>query len=346
MDTFTQALLGAAVGESVAGKQLGRKASAWGAFVGILPDLDILVRYSNPIESFTYHRSFSHSLIIIAILTPLLVWLARRFHPDLAGHSTRWTWLILLGLVTHVLLDALTIYGTQLFWPVTEHPFGLGTIFIIDPLYTLPLLAGCIAVLVTRGKGSRRVLKAGLAFSTAYLLWGILAQQIMTDRVERLLSANDIEPRLLTVTPAPFNSVLWRFIARVDNGYYDGFVSFLDGPATPAMQFHASADEWIEPLKAFPSAARLMWFTRGQFSVHVHDDKVIVSDLRMGVAPDYVFTFDVARLEGNRLVDASPARINNRNFSWRKLDWVFKRISDASLPLPVGNFPQGYLPRG
>ena len=47
-----------------------------------------------------------------------------------------------LALVTHPLLDAMTVYGTQLALPFSDHPFGVGSIFIIDPLYTLPLLAG------------------------------------------------------------------------------------------------------------------------------------------------------------------------------------------------------------
>ena len=45
---------------------------------------------------------------------------------------------VFLCLTTHALLDALTIYGTQLFWPVWKEPIALGSMFIIDPAYTLP----------------------------------------------------------------------------------------------------------------------------------------------------------------------------------------------------------------
>ena len=41
-----------------------------------------------------------------------------------------------------ILLDAMTVYGTQLLQPFTDHPFAVGSMFIIDPLYTLPLLVG------------------------------------------------------------------------------------------------------------------------------------------------------------------------------------------------------------
>ncbi|XOT98672.1 metal-dependent hydrolase, partial [Alcaligenes pakistanensis] len=43
-------------------------------------------------------------------------------------------------LITHPLLDAFTSYGTQLLWPLAATPATWSSIFIIDPLYTLPLL--------------------------------------------------------------------------------------------------------------------------------------------------------------------------------------------------------------
>jgi inner membrane protein len=43
MDTVTQIGLGAAVGEAVLGRQLGRRALLWGGICGLLPDLDVLV---------------------------------------------------------------------------------------------------------------------------------------------------------------------------------------------------------------------------------------------------------------------------------------------------------------
>ena len=338
MDSVTQALLGAAAAESVVGKQVGRKASAWGGFLGILPDLDILVRYSNPVDSFTYHRSFSHSLPVLLVLTPLLVWLILRLHPASREHRARWFWVVGLCLVTHVLLDSLTIYGTQLLWPFSDYPFGLGSIFIIDPLYSLPLLAGCIAVFVTRGRAARRLLKAGLVFSSLYLVWGLLAQQLMLDRLQRHLDEQGMTHDHLLVTPAPFNSVLWRFVVRVDNGYYEGFMSFLDPPGIPAMRFQASRDDLVDSLRAWPSAARLMTFSKGQFGIFNHGDDIIMSDLRMGVSPDFVFSFKVGETDDDGIVETTPSRFSGRMVTGRKLAWIFYRIGDASLPLPVGNF--------
>ena len=68
MDSVTQIVLGSAVGHAVLGRQAGRRAALWGAVCGTLPDLDVLVPLADPVAAFTYHRSASHSLII---LTPV-----------------------------------------------------------------------------------------------------------------------------------------------------------------------------------------------------------------------------------------------------------------------------------
>ena len=87
MDSVTQFVLGAAVGEAVIGRRIGRKAILWGGLAGTLPDLDVYIQMGDAVRDFTYHRSFSHSLFVLALLTPLMAWLARRIHAN-EGVST------------------------------------------------------------------------------------------------------------------------------------------------------------------------------------------------------------------------------------------------------------------
>ena len=155
MDSITQIALGAAVGEATLGHRVGRKAAVWGAVCGTLPDLDILVPFSDPVAAFTYHRSFSHSLVVLALLTPLVVWLIRKVHVADASHRVRWYLLVYLAFATHVLLDSCTIYGTQIFWPIVNTPMTWGSVFIIDPAYTLILMVGLMAVALSRRNPQR-----------------------------------------------------------------------------------------------------------------------------------------------------------------------------------------------
>ena len=62
MDTVTQAVLGAAVGEATLGRRVGGKAPLWGAMLGTLPDLDVLYPFADPVTAFTWHRGPSHSI--------------------------------------------------------------------------------------------------------------------------------------------------------------------------------------------------------------------------------------------------------------------------------------------
>src|SRR5690606_4992466 len=140
MDSITQAVLGASLQGALLGRWQGRKALLYGALLGTLPDLDVVIDYGDAVANMTYHRGFSHSLLVLGILSVVLAWLVRRFRPHPDYSALRLWFCIWLILTTHVLLDAFTTYGTQLFWPLTTPPVAISSIFIIDPLYTLPLL--------------------------------------------------------------------------------------------------------------------------------------------------------------------------------------------------------------
>ena len=144
MDSLSQLVLGAACGIAVMGRRTAVwKAALWGGIAGTLPDLDVLYDYGDAVSNMTFHRSASHSLIVLTLCAPLLAVLPAWLHKGRALFK-HWLLAMWLALVTHPLLDNFTIYGTQLLWPLTEHPFGIGSMFIVDPIYTLPLLMGVI----------------------------------------------------------------------------------------------------------------------------------------------------------------------------------------------------------
>jgi len=341
MDSVTQLVLGATVGEAVLGHKVGRKAMAWGAFLGTLPDLDILVRYSSVVDDFTLHRSFSHSLWVLTFISPLLAWLISRLHPSTREHIRGWLWLVLACLVTHVLLDSLTIYGTQIGWPFDTTPVGIGSIFIIDPLYTLPLIIGLLYLLRHRqspGFNSRKPMFMALAISTTYLVWSLGVQAYLSRQLDQHLQLAGVDQSQTLLTPAPFNTLLWRFVVRVEGGYYEGFISLLDQDEKPAMQFYSSRDEFLDQLQSIPAANRLMWFSHGFFSIQRDGNDIIISDLRMGVEPAYVFSFRIAEVNGLTLSAVTPETVDTRIYSDKRLRWTLERISNPWLPLPAGNF--------
>ena len=53
MDSITQALLGASVQGAMLGRWQGRKALAYGAILGTLPDLDVVIDYGDAVANMT-----------------------------------------------------------------------------------------------------------------------------------------------------------------------------------------------------------------------------------------------------------------------------------------------------
>lgn len=308
MDSVTQIALGAAVGESVLGSKVGHRAALWGAVCGTLPDLDVLVRFGDAVKDFTYHRSASHSLLVLAALTPLIVWLILKVHPQTVPHRWRWHLLVYLVLATHVLLDSFTVYGTQILWPLSDTPVGWSTIFIVDPLYTLPLLAGVIAALVMTRESARghRFNTVGLVLSSAYLAWSVGAKLHVEDVARRSLETQGIAYERLLTSPAPFNTVLWRVLVMDGEGYYEGFYSVLDRRARIRLARHRSEPQLLTGIEEHWPVRRLQWFTKGFYAVAREGQDVVMTDLRMGIEPYYVFRFKVGEI-GNPHAEAAPS---------------------------------------
>lgn len=328
MDSLTQIVLGAAIGEATAGRQIGRRAALWGAICGTLPDLDSFVPYGDAVTSFTYHRSFSHSLIILALLTPLVVWLIQKIHPSISEHQRRLFLLVFLTFETHALLDSLTVYGTQLFWPLSDYPVSLSTIFIIDPAYTVLLSAGVLSALfISRTKAIGHKLNfTGIVLSSLYITWTVAAKIHVEDKVKQSLQDQNISYNKLLTTPTPFNTILWRAVVMDEEGYYDGFYSLLD--KTEDIQFtpYPSHKALLDGIEDHWPVKRLQWFSHGFYSVTATGNDIFIADLRMGLEPDYVFRFKVAEASNPH---PKPVQSIYMGSSWRTehFRWVWNRLS-------------------
>lgn len=308
MDSVTQVAFGAAVGGAVLGRRAGWRAFAWGAAVGTLPDLDSFVSYGGPVADFTYHRGYTHALLVQTVAAPLIAWPIHRLHRYRAAGYGRWLLAVWLVLISHALLDAFTIYGTQLLLPFSDYPVGLGSIFIIDPLYTLPLIAGVAGALALRRDWprARRWNGAGLALASVYLAWTVVAQQAVEARAAQAIAARGLPVERLLATPGPVNSVLWRIIAVGEEAHWEGYYTIGSGRPIELHRYDTDPallrgidDRW--------AVRRLQRFTKGFYAVHERDDAVVITDLRMGVADFYAFAFEVAERVDGRSV-ARPDR--------------------------------------
>jgi inner membrane protein len=330
MDSLSQLVLGAACGVAVMGRRTAVwKAALWGGICGTLPDLDALVDFGDPVRNMTYHRAESHGLFYLTLLAPLMAWLASKLHGE-AVLFRRWCVALWLALFTHPLLDTFTIYGTQLLQPFSEHPFGIGSMFIIDPLYTLPLLFGLIAALSMRQFAGLRWNAAALGLSCVYLAWSVAAQAY----VERIVRAQVGDSVPFFVTPTPLNTVAWRVVVMHGDKYSEGFYSFLDEDQKIQFDDFPSDSGVIKELKDNWAFQRMAWFTHGFYSLRQVKGQAILADLRMGQEPFYVFQFALAQREGKVWQAITPQTHGSRGDAAKALPWLWARIKGQDIAPP------------
>jgi inner membrane protein len=329
MDSLTQAVLGATVGVAVAGRRIGpRKAALAGAVLGTAPDLDVLITHGDPITNYVMHRGATHSLIIQALATPLFAEPLCRLFSGLRSHRVTAYLMVYLVFATHALLDAMTIYGTKLLWPLTDHPFGVGSMFIIDPLYTLPLVVVTLWSLFSPRPGQRlgRWTAAALVVSTLYLGWSAIGQAVVTARAERVLEARGIEAERLAITPTAFNTLFWRGIAIEDRGgedrYLNLYIPFLGDDAAVAVHAHDRGTRLPFCLDALPAARDVLAFSGGFARFERRGDDLMIADLRMGIEPGYAFDFAVARWDGRVFTPTEPRRVRSPRMGEGDLEWL------------------------
>lgn len=76
MDSLTQIVLGAAVGEVVLGRKIGNRAMLWGAVAGTIPDLDVMIGslFMNEINGLAFHRAITHSIFFAVVFSFLIAY--------------------------------------------------------------------------------------------------------------------------------------------------------------------------------------------------------------------------------------------------------------------------------
>lgn len=298
MDSLTQALLGASLQGALLGRWQGRKALLYGAALATLPDLDVLIDYGDAVANMTQHRGFSHSLFVLAGVSLLLAWLIRRWRPHPGYSGRRLLACIALVLFTHVLLDAFTSYGTQLLWPLPTPPVAWSTIFIIDPLYSLPLLLAVLAGLISgRGRDLCQGTALALLLSTLYLGFTVAGKQMAEQRVGAELARQGIAAEAVFSAPTPFNSLLWRVVILEGTDYHEALVGWLDAQP-PQLHRIERGSALATALAESPQHQRLHWFTGGFLRYDRLGDQLVVTDLRLGMTGFHPFRFSLAARHG------------------------------------------------
>lgn len=267
MDSLTQIVLGAAVGETALGRKVGNKALLWGAIAGTIPDLDVVYIQligGDAIDEIVLHRGFSHSILFAFLMAPILGWLVnwlyrKKDEADFSG----WTTLFFWSIFTHPLLDSLTTYGTQLFLPFSDHRVSIASVFVVDFFYTLPFLLCVVGVsMMARTNGLRKRLNyIGLGLSSTYLLIGLFNKYLAEQVFERDLAREPEKMGLVFTGVTPLNILLWYGVAESEDAFLVGYYSFLDEDKEVDWVSFEKNHHLLDGIENEYGIDRLKWFS-------------------------------------------------------------------------------------
>lgn len=283
MDSLTQIVLGAAVGEAVLGRKVGNKAMLYGAIAGTIPDLDALAgNFTDTITAIEIHRGFSHSIVFAVLASPVFGWLISKIERKIGVGWKDWSWLMFWGLFTHPILDAFTTWGTQLFWPL-DIRLAFKTIFVIDPLYTLPFLTFLILAMRRKKEDPKRANfnRLGLMVSTTYLMLTVILKFVAHQQFIEDLQKQGIFYSRIDTRPTPLNTILWAANAEAENDFLLGYYSFFDDEI---IRFQAvpKNHHYLGSLKNDENVQRLIDISKGWYTISERDGDLYFNDLRFG----------------------------------------------------------------
>lgn len=284
MDSLTQVVLGAAVGEATLGKKVGNKAMLWGAIAGTIPDLDVLVKFfTDDVTANEMHRGFSHSLVFCILLSPILGYLISKIHKKAGVGWKSWAKLSFWSLVTHPLLDAHTTWGTQFFWPF-DLRIAYKNINVVDPMYTLPFLLLMTVVLFVKRQSAwrSRITWWAIGLSSLYMVYTIGLKFYMDGVFKDNLQAQEIKYDRITTQPSLMNSILWMSTAETDSAYYLGFYSLMDESKEISFVKYDKDIALRNELKDISMYQRLVKLSDRWYLVRRSGDEFIFMDLRFG----------------------------------------------------------------
>jgi inner membrane protein len=283
MDSITHIVLGATVGELVAGRRLGKRAMFLGAIANSLPDIDFLASiWLSTAKDVWAHRGITHSFLFVLVVTPLLAWLARRLWPHIGISLRGWMYFFGLQLFLHIFLDAFNAYGTGWFEPFSHYRVSWHVLFVADPLYTIWLLVTTVVLaFFAKDRARRKWALVGLIGSTFYLCCCIVNKFRIDEIVRSDLQQKGVYYSRYFSTPTPLNSFLWYVVAADSGGFHTGYRSIFDHGPTH-FRWQPRNDSLLRPFRMQEDVRYLLQFSQGYYTVEHWGDTLVFNDLRFG----------------------------------------------------------------
>ncbi len=319
MDSITQAILWASIAEFLGGKKYGNKAALVGAIVATIPDLAVFIGpllYGDTLQAELFHRSVTHSLFFSILAAPIVgrviskiirapqtVTVGSTQNQSSPKSSRRDRTIISFrALATHRMLDLLTWYGTKWLRPFSQTPFAADSVFILDPLYTIPFFIFLMIALFYHQSSKKRRFWNGLALivSTIYLLrwFGMkyVAQQTFLVQLEQ----RGVTYQTVNASAEPLTTFLRRGRAQDDENRYIGRRSIFDQDNEIALKTYPKNHELLIPYLQDTNVQKILARRRYNVSVKPTTEGITLTPMQFGdllwwnqAEPNFMFSYDL-----------------------------------------------------
>jgi len=192
--------------------------------MGYFPDSDFVLGLFNRHFYLQYHRDFTHSLLLIPFYALFFSWLFVK----ISKRPFFWSFykICLLVLISHVILDLLTSYGTMIFSPFFDHRFAWDLIFIIDLVFSGIIVFPLVFSLFWKRK-AQWVCRGSIIGLTLYILFCWVQHHQAIDLTKAF--ARNLKKEVIQVAslPQPLSPFRWANYVETEERIYQGFVDLI-----------------------------------------------------------------------------------------------------------------------
>ena len=333
MDSLTHIALGACIGEAFLGRKMGKKALLWGALAQSIPDLDFIASlWMHPADALLAHRGFTHSIVFVLIMIPLLSMLFRRIYPNYPVTYLRTIAFFSVELFLHIFIDAFNNYGVGWFEPFSHYRISFNAIYVVDPLFSLwPGIAFIMLLILPLRHMARNFWwRFGIYLSALYLVYCVENKITIDKTVKEIAARYQLNSSNYMATPTPMNNWLWFIILKDDHGYEVGYRSIFDTKPYIEFTHFERGDSILQPYLANETTQKLIRFSKGFYSGERWGDTVVFNDLRFGQEAGwyhprgrFVFHYYLTRSTANRM---TLQRGRFEFWSWAAFKALISRI--------------------
>jgi len=224
MDSLTHTLTGGVIARAISDEKIGKWGTIAGLAVGIFPDTDFVLGLFNHQFYLEYHRDFTHSILLVPFYSLFFSWLFMKISKR--PHFWSFYKICLAVLVSHVILDLLTSYGTMIFSPFFDQRYSWDLVFIIDLVFSGIIFFPFLVSLFWR-KRTQWICRGSIIGLSLYILFCCVQHERAMGLAKDFTKNINEEVIQVASLPQPISPFRWSNYVETKDKVYQGFVDLL-----------------------------------------------------------------------------------------------------------------------